>query len=477
MGICESTSRKDNHTFLEKGKNFLCEINSKVTGFFCNISINKSSLNVIMTNDISEIIENGKDLNVSYDNFQKTIKININELRFFCSDKNLNYTCIELLEDEKIDGITKINVEKIADLKENQEIVLYQNLKELNVINGKIKKIVNTKIQISNLNKICIGSPIIDRNDEKVIGIYDIEENGIYINHILNDIEKKREKFNLNYIKCIYDINESNKNKEIQILNYYDENKKEIENKCEIYINKKKIDFGYRYQFSQTGKNEVIISFKEPISNMKKLFYECIYLKEIDFTYFKSENVINMSELFSKCESIITFNLTNFNTQHVKDMNWMFFECKNIIDLKKLPFNTENVIDMSFMFQGCENLKNVDLSSFNTKNLIEMRSLFYDCINLKSVNLSSFNTKNVIDMSAAFSSCSSLTELDLSNFNTEKVVKINWMFYKCSKLIKLNIKHFRLNKGIEDYDEIFFGINENCEIECDDQQIKDIPKI
>ena len=479
MGICESKSRKNDNTFLEKGKNFLCEINSEIIGFFCNISINGNILKIIMTNFyISEKIKNGNDLDISFNcNGQKIKKkIHINELRFLCSDKNLNYTCIELSNNDQIDNIITLDIKKISNLKENHEIVLYQNLSELNLINGKIKKILNPKMTISISNKICKGSPIINRENENIIGIYDNEKNGININAILDDIQRKREKFTINYIICTYDINESNKNKEIQILNYYEENKNEIEDNCVILINKKNINFAYKYKFSNTGENEVIFSFKKPISNMKRLFYECIFLKKINFIYFKSENVINMSELFSKCESINTFDFTNFNTQNVKYMNWMFFECKNIIFLK-LPFKTENVIDMSFMFQGCENLKNVDLSSFDTKNLIEMKSLFYDCINLKSVNLSSFNTKNVIDMSAAFSNCSSLTELNLSNFNTENVKKINWIFYQCSNLIKLNIKHFNLSNVNEEYDEIFYGINENCQIECDDQKIKDIPKI
>ena len=478
MGICgQTTNRKSDITLKEMANKFLCEINSESLGFFCIIPIKDNILKAIITNYNSEKIKIGNDLNICYNfNDKKTQTININEFRFICSDKNLNYTCIELLENDQIDNINPIDYKNnIPVLEENKKIVLYND--KINIVNGEIKKILNPKISISILNKnISPGSPIINREDGKIIGIFDKEEKGINIKEIINDIQKKRELFYINYIICKYDIKESNKNQEIQILNSFIQNQNEIEDNCIIFINEKKINFGYKYKFTNIGENEIIFFFKKPISNMKRLFYECIYLKKIDFTYFKSENVVNMSELFSKCESIESFNFTNFNTQNVKYMNWMFYECKNIIDIK-LSFQTENVEDMSFMFQGCQKLENIDLSSFDTKNLIEMKSLFYDCINLKHINLSKFNTKKVIDMSAAFSNCSSLVNLDLSNFNTENVTKINWLFYQCSGLETLNIKNFNLKKVNENYDEIFYGINEKCKIECDDEKIKTISKV
>ena len=82
------------------------------------------------------------------------------------------------------------------------------------------------------------------------------------------------------------------------------ENEKEIK-MCEIFINDKKIDFNYYYEFEKEGNYKIKYIFK-------KLFNSTNYL-------------------FSDCSSLISLDLSNFNTQNVTDMKYMFFNSKSII--------------------------------------------------------------------------------------------------------------------------------------------------
>ena len=63
-----------------------------------------------------------------------------------------------------------------------------------------------------------------------------------------------------------------------------------------------------------------------------------------------------MKYMFYKCSSLEELNFSSFNTEKVTNMKKMFSDC---ILLKKLnlSINTSNVIDMSCMFEGCSLLE------------------------------------------------------------------------------------------------------------------------
>ena len=183
---------------------------------------------------------------------------------------------------------------------------------------------------------------------------------------------------NVNYIIAEIYIKEENINKNIRIINsfenvkregklkdevddykkeggYYIENDYEYKNeeeikKCEISLNDYIIPFSYYFTFNKIGKYQIKYSFSE-------------YLK-------------NTSLLFSGCKSLTNIDLSNFNTQNVKDMSFMFSGCESLTNLDLSNFNTQNVKDISDIFAGCESLTNIDLSNFNTKNVTNMSSMF-----------------------------------------------------------------------------------------------------
>ena len=152
-----------------------------------------------------------------------------------------------------------------------------------------------------------------------------------------------------------------------RIINSYENAKKEdkylkgIENEeeiktCEIFINDKKIDFSYYYEFEKEGKYKIEYSFK---NNLTKTCF-----------------------MFSNCKSLTKLNLSNFNTQNVNTKQYMFYHCNLLISLDLSNFNTKNVTNMNFMFSNCNSLVSVDLSNFNIRNVINKKYMFFQCNSL-----------------------------------------------------------------------------------------------
>ena len=180
----------------------------------------------------------------------------------------------------------------------------------------------------------------------------------------------KNEDKNNNYIIAEINIEENNINKDIRIINTFEEskrinewededddfefeNEKEIKENCIIKINNKVIPFNYFYKFKEKGKCIIEYSFKK---NIKSLGY-----------------------IFSGCNSFINIDLSHFNTENINDMNSMFEECNSLtyIDLSNL--NTKNVTNMGCMFNGCRSLLSINLSNFNTQNVTNMNGMFSAC--------------------------------------------------------------------------------------------------
>jgi len=341
-------------------------------------------------------------------------------------------------------------------------------------------------------------------NDNQLIYENDIDNNykEYYIkyleniNNILNNNEIKLINLNIpktqnseNEILCIYDIKKCEEdeddylNNPIRILNCYEEakkdnqglkginNKKEIKDNCELYINENKIDFCYHYKFDEEGKYTFKIIFKKPCLNINCMFYECNKLLSIDLSNFNTNNFINISSMFSDCSSLISLDLSNFNTNNVKYMDRMFYNCSSLTSLNLSNFNTSNITNMSYMFYECNSLISLNLSNFNTNIVKYMNFMFFGCSSLTSLDLSNFNTNNVTNMSYMFSDCSSLTSLNLSNFNINNVTNMSCMFYECNSLTSLNLSNFNTN-NVKYMENMFDGlIKKNCKLICNDEKI------
>ena len=187
------------------------------------------------------------------------------------------------------------------------------------------------------------GGPILSLITNKVIGIhkgYIITgfNIGTFLKYPLNELNIN--KLNQNYIIAEIYIEENDINKEIRILNSFDEymrndfkletdltfwspleigmlerfmNGKEI-NKCEIKINDEVIPFNYFHKFKKQGKNIIKYYFKNYLTDTSLMFYKCKSLKNIDLSNFNTQSVTNMSYMFYGCSSLTKKNvITNDN--------------------------------------------------------------------------------------------------------------------------------------------------------------------
>ena len=194
--------------YLEK-KDAVCKlITGSGTGFFCKFKVNGRIMKALFTNNhvLNEnLIKENSIIELRNKDEIKELKITSN--RFKCTNKELDYTCIQILDNEDYNNFLEIddnikcqnpNVQYgnklgvVYQFPDNQDLScgegFIEGIKKVNDNNIIIHKII-TDIGAS-------GSPIVLSDNLKVIGIHcrrkDKETNeGIYFKNILYDIENK----------------------------------------------------------------------------------------------------------------------------------------------------------------------------------------------------------------------------------------------------------------------------------------------
>ena len=266
-------------------------------------------------------------------------------------------TIIQCNKTEKIRNIMERYEEKVQ-IDKNKIYLVYNG----NKVNEELsfEELANKEDKKMNMMNIIIyeinNSTIIEKKIEKSKEFIFLKETE---NYIIGEIEIREEDINKD-IRIINSFEEVKRNKrwwEDKEDDYKYENEKEIKENCKIEINNKIISFSYFYKFKEKGKYKIKYSFKNNINKTDYMFYRCESLTNINLSNFKTQNVTNMSEMFSRCESLSNINLSNFNTQNVTNMSFMFSWCKSLKSIDLSNFNTQNVTNMNGMFSGCKSLK------------------------------------------------------------------------------------------------------------------------
>jgi len=435
-------------------------------------------------------------------------------------------TVIEIKKTDKINKLFKslkpdLNFQNGFNTYKNEKIFILEHPygKELKTAGGNIYDI--EKVENKNFrfyHKICTaegssGSPMILISNSKVVGIHpgglrEGNENlGTFIGVIFHEINKDIElgliknikiiseqpnnsKDKSNYIVAEIDIDSKYINKDILIINSYEESKRRLNNSkyeehlrnekeikdCQIKINNQKINFSYTHNFKNPGRYTIYYKFKNKLTNTNHMFSDCSLLASINISNLNTENITNMSFMFADCVSLLNADLSYCDIQNVTDMRGIFFGCSALRNVNLKKIETQKITNLSWAFSSCLSLTDIDLSEFNTDNLEDLSSMFSECESLINVNLEHFNTINVKNMSFMFRNCKSLKRLYLSNFETQRVTNMNGMFNGCSSLSTLDIKNFNI-KNISGLVGIFGYCYSLTEIECDDNNIKnEIPK-
>ena len=200
----------------EKVENSICEVirdNGYGTGFLCKIqNLNKEMFCLITTDSVitKSMLLNKEYIEIKLNN--EIIKISLNIYRRIWNNEELDFTCIEIIEEDNI-----INEIISFEIDDNCYINNYNNkeynkkgivipsigiTKEIELPQGIIKYVENNEdmfIHDCNTEKGFSGAPIILINNLKIIGIhkgYDKNNKkniGIYFKKIINNINKENE--------------------------------------------------------------------------------------------------------------------------------------------------------------------------------------------------------------------------------------------------------------------------------------------
>ena len=492
MGVCRA-ERKKNESF-DGNRLFSINIANKVLKSICKITVKRKKGIVYGFGFFMNLTDSDKYLITNYDIISKEM-INENiEIEIYDNKKiNLSLHERDIQYFPKKKNITIIQIKKEDEIYNNVEFLYY----DMNYINGydiykdvyiysighpdgenasyERGKIINIKDYEFNFNipidKCSAGCPIIllDNNINliQVIGIHKKTEADDEINlssgTFIGEIFKGKSISINNYIIAEIIIKDDDIDKNIRIINSYEEckkqknmeesikeekmNEEEIK-QCIIEINNEPIPFKYNHIFSEAGKYIIKYSFKSLLTKVNYMFSKCNYLTNIDLSNFNTRNIINMSGMFHDSGALENIDVSFFDTFKVKNMHRMFSGCESLKDIDLSIFNTQNVTSMSRMFENCKSLKSIDISNFNTQNVTNMNFMFYGCKSLQSIDLSNFDTKNVTNMSYMFGECRALLNLDLSKFNIQNVNDMGWMFLYCTSLSNLDISNFNTQNAV-----------------------------
>ena len=439
----EREVKSSNQYIYKTGAGFFFHLPSKDYKFFL-------TNNTILD---QEFLEKEKKLNIINKDGNK-IELNLAINRFKMTDVKLNFTIIEVLDEDNISNFFELDEFINSRDYKDEDIFTFDFPKGQNLqyLYGKWKGKNNEEFSYS--CGVLGGSAIILKYNLKLIalhkGTYD-QNNKINSAVPIKSIIEK-----MNFIKCSYNIDEVNVGKEIDIISkgYYSFSYNILDKMIMLIENEIKPIF-LKYKFFNQGKYNVYFIVKdEYLYNIKLsyLFYQCSRLEKINFSLFNPKQVEidkDISNMFYGCSLLKTIDLSFLNNCKLADISHLFYSCKSLEKIDLSPLNTSNVTNMSGIFSGCESLKELNLSDFNTSNTTNMVTMFSDCKSLNNLNLSSFNTSKVTNMTCMFSHCESLKELNLSNFNTSNTTNMGSMFSDCKSLKNLNLYSFNTNKVID----------------------------
>ena len=486
---------KELRILIDLVKDHICKIKCKDgsygTGFFCYIPIDfGNSLTALLTNNhVLNIddIKTGQTINFTLDNDDIEYNIFIDNNRRTYTNDSFDITIIEIIKDDKIDEKSFLCLDKQIFEEDSNKIfkncqiflLHYPNENEAGISPGIIKSITEdegkkTILHLCDINEGSSGSPIINKNNFKVIGIHKWASKGdqdCNLGILLKEpIEKFIEEIKLKKENIRNKNIDNNESKNLEMTNSLDqleldkiieniisqknneENKELNNNDLDKIILKYKIDdIGY---FSK----DIIIFGEDFVKNNKNICKIILNEKEIELTTYLNininqlknnnileiklkgiKNITNMSSMFSKCKSLTSLpDISNWNTQNVTDMSYMFNNCKSLLFLPDISkWDTQNVTNMSCMFENCKSLSSLpDISKWNTQNVTNMRSMFANCESLSILpDISKWNTQNVENMSSMFCNCKSLLSFpDISIWNILKANDISVMFDNCNAL-------------------------------------------
>jgi len=448
-----------------------CEINDddipfKKALFTNNHILNEKSINI------------NKEIKFEYCKEEKII--NISKNRRVIARKELDYTCIEIFDTDKINKFFKIdeNIINNKDTLKNKEIFILQYPSgELSHDSGKILDIKNDiLIHSVSTDKGSSGSPLIKRDNINLIigmnvGGHDLENSNNKIKYnfanpfdvIINDIKVQISNLIFKEYITINLIYEKSKDKD---SNNYIFGQKFVENNREniiLKINGIKSELIEKYNLKE-GINNIQVIIKNKLINLKDMFKGVTSLKNIEeLKNLNTEEVTDFSSMFSYCSTLQDIKgLENWNVSNGNDFSGIFSYCSSLSDIKALEnWNVSNGNNFSGMFKECSSLSDIKaLENWNVSNGNNFSDIFFNCSSLSDINsLENWNVSNGNDFSYIFFGCLSLSDIhSLQYWNVSNGNNFSDIFNGCSSLYDINaLQNWNVSNGY-----IFTGMFSFC---------------
>ena len=213
------------------------------------------------------------------------------------------------------------------------------------------------------------------------------------------------------------------------------------------------------FMFYGTGLTDVDLSTLDlsRVEDMSYMFANSA-LQSIDLSFLDLTNVTNMAYAFSNT-NLTSCIMKNLITPNVKNLAGLFFNDVYLTNLDLSNLQTSNVINMNSMFAKCENLQNINVSGWNTDNVIDMGSMFSDCKNLLTLDLSNFNTSKVTTVQQMFMGDTKLTNLDIRNFDLTNANGTDMLYAtRFLNRLVLGAKTFIANARLTDVPRVGFKV-------------------
>ena len=162
-----------------------------------------------------------------------------------------------------------------------------------------------------------------------------------------------------------------------------------------IYLTRTNVEISFTPQRNcpiqindDSEENNITLLFNENDNNICRLFQDMNNIKKVDFTHFKNK---------------------------ISKIDYIFFNCNNLEEVIMGNLDTSSVTNMAGMFQNTK-ITSLDLSGINSNKVTDMNNMFNSCRNLKYLNLRNFKFSNLKNEEHMLSGCqNSLIFLDISS--------------------------------------------------------------
>lgn len=351
--------------------------------------------------------------------------------------------------DEGYDGLSKVNINKIDNVKSEY----IKNGIDILGVKGSLIGLIPEKITLKSTLEDTYIYPSFGKTgiteiklEKQNLGILNPTENGTYL----------AENFDLD------GFNEVNVNVNIPTLEevLINEDRKTYTAEEGKAYNKINVDCTYYWWYEHVIKTSV------------KLYD---YIKQLP-NIFDFEGITDISNFYDVYNGeIIKVNF--INTNEITSINTLFGSFTNTADNLKVVnienFDTSNVKYSQSVFRNCRNLENIiGFENLIFSSLTDTIDMFDGCAKLSQINFNkNVNITKITQMDNMFYYCQSLEEIDLSMFTGEDVKTARSLFSGCIKLMNINLSNFDFS-NITDYEYMFQNVPNNCYILCKDETNK-----